>query len=222
MAAEPNEAWVEAEAWLRARIKEKEVEILLLDAQRTRDKGDRYPHDTEKRRVEAVRQLLALYQSPPVDNRVRIFLEEVWRGFLLHPDPAAAATEFLKGKPRRGRRANSEERNLRIAREVQKSVDAGRTVAEACETVRLKHAPGIGSWERIRAIYYGPAVDEEAKKVWRFAIGARQPGVTEMLSAIEPVVRAVLAVTDQNPELWLDFLVNSLRFEVNDPGRSMP
>jgi hypothetical protein len=225
MTTDPDEAliWISAlfkeyEVEVSAWIREKEVKILLLGAQPTSDKLDRYPRGTKQRRIEewrieerriaAVRELLAFCRSPPVEDRARIFFEQEWWRILRAPDPTTAAAEFFNGKPRRGRKPDSEERNLRIARAVQALIDTGMTVGQACKEAGLRHAPWIGSWERIREIYYGPAVDEEAKKDWQFTIGARQPTATDLLPAIEPCLRAVLAVTDQDPELWLDFLIN--------------
>jgi hypothetical protein len=151
-----------------------------------------------------VTKLRALYQSPPVEDRVRIFFDKAWERILRMPDPAAAAAEFFNGKRRRGRKPDSEERNFQIARAVQKLIDSGMTVEEACKKAKqaLESARRIGSWERIREIYYGPAADEEAKFDWRSAIGAppTATGALLILAALEPCLRAVLAATDRTPK----------------------
>jgi len=197
----------EAFAHMAAIVKEKEINILLQEAQPTSG-IERYPHDAEKRRVEAIKQLRALHQVLPVRDRIRDFFDKEWAHILRAPDPAAAAAEFFNGKPRRGRPPLSEEQNIQIACAVQTYIDAGMTVEKACEAARLQNAPEIGTWERIRDIYYGPAVDKQTKKGWQLTIGARQVTVPELLSALEPCVRAVLSCTDSDPELWLDFLIN--------------
>lgn len=215
MTTEPDEASVSYSAFCEeykseqlAYIKQKEIEIWLHEAQPMSDKRDRYPRDTEELRLDAIRELRALYHSPPVEDRVRNFFDEKWESILRAPNPAAAAAEFFNGKSQRGRPPNSVKRNLRIAGAVQECIDAGRTVEKACEEARLRRAPELTSWERIREIYYGPTVGEEAKKNWQLAIGARKHTADELLSIMEPMLRFVAEIAGRDPELWLDFLIN--------------
>lgn len=218
MTTEPDEAsvrylafWEEYKSKQLAYIKQKEIEIWLHAAQPMNDKRDRCPRDTEELRLAAIRELRALYHSPPVEDRVRNFFDEKWESILRAPNPAAAAAEFFNGKSQRGRPPNSKERNFQIARAVQECIDAGMTVEKACEETRLRHAPELASWERIREIYYGPTVGEEERANWHFAIGARKHTAAQLLyimAIMEPMMRFMAKIAGRDPESWLDFLIN--------------
>lgn len=161
MATDADEAWID-----RAHI-----DILLSEARPTAGELERDPIGTEKQRIAAVEKLRAFYAHPPVPPIVRAFFDLEWLYILKASDPVAASAAFFKGKPRRGRNpARPAEADLLIAIDVQKHIDTGATVEQACEATKPQ-AREIGSWERIREIYYGTG-DAEAKRVWRLLVKA--------------------------------------------------
>lgn len=143
------------------------IAILLRDAQPTASDRAADARGTEERRIAAIAGLRALYLTPPVPVSVRHFFDALWDHILKQSDPVATMSQLFNGKPRRGPKPNSDERNLSIAVSVQHYINEGLTLEEACR--QAQHGSEIGSWERIREIYYGPETDgdPEARDRWR-------------------------------------------------------
>jgi hypothetical protein len=109
----------------------------------------------EGERIAAVQALVVIYREQvkegPIDPRLRVFFDMVSQSIWMAADPIEAITEFLQGKPKRGAKPKTAERDFFIAVDVEQSVIAGKTVDDACALVSQEVNL---SFDRVRMIYF--------------------------------------------------------------------